>query len=131
MAYIIIFVHQTYVCYNLLRNWQKPFTVKMFRNINLSCFLLRSQLGRSVTLSVHHCLHHDARDTTRRAGPSVTADTCHLYWRNWFLVSTTLISINRLHYIHPTDSLYMLHRCRKPEVHNISQHRRRRTEPWP
>jgi len=36
------------VYYNFLQNWQKPFTVEMCRNINLSCFLLRSQLGRSV-----------------------------------------------------------------------------------
>ena len=34
--------------YNLLQNWQKPFTVEMYRKIKLSCFLLRSQLGRSI-----------------------------------------------------------------------------------
>jgi len=34
--------------YNLLQNWQKPFTVEMYRNINLSCLLLRSQLGKSI-----------------------------------------------------------------------------------
>jgi len=34
--------------YNSLHNWQKPFTVEMYRNINLSCLLLRSQLGRSI-----------------------------------------------------------------------------------
>ena len=33
---------------NLLQNWQKPFTVEMYRNINLSCLLWRSQLGRSI-----------------------------------------------------------------------------------
>jgi len=36
--------------YNLLRNWQKPFTVEMYCNINLSCLLLRSQLGRSIAV---------------------------------------------------------------------------------
>jgi len=33
--------------YNLLQNWQKLFTVEIYRNINLSCFLLTTQLGRS------------------------------------------------------------------------------------
>jgi len=28
---------------NFLQNWQKPFTVEMYRNINLSCLLLRLQ----------------------------------------------------------------------------------------
>jgi len=37
------------VYYNLLQNWQKPFTVEMYRNINLSCLLLRSQLGDFTT----------------------------------------------------------------------------------
>jgi len=36
--------------YNLLRNWQQPFTVEMYCNINLSCLLLRSQLGRSIAV---------------------------------------------------------------------------------
>jgi len=33
---------------NLLQNWQKPFTVEMYRHINLSSLLLRSQLSRSI-----------------------------------------------------------------------------------
>jgi len=36
--------------YNLLRNWQQPFTVEMYCNINLSCLRLRSQLGRSIAV---------------------------------------------------------------------------------
>jgi len=32
----------------LLQNWQKPFAVEMYRNINLACLLLRTQLGRSI-----------------------------------------------------------------------------------
>jgi len=31
--------------YNLLQNWQNPFTAEMCRDINLSCLILRSQLG--------------------------------------------------------------------------------------
>jgi len=34
--------------YNFLQNWPKPFTVETYRNINLSCLLLRSQLGKSI-----------------------------------------------------------------------------------
>jgi len=34
--------------YNLLQNWQKPFTVEIYSNMNLSCLLLRAQLGRSI-----------------------------------------------------------------------------------
>ena len=30
--------------YNLLQNWQKTLSVEMYRKINLSCLLLRSQL---------------------------------------------------------------------------------------
>ena len=33
--------------YRSLQNWQKPFTVEMYRNISLSCLRLRTQLGRS------------------------------------------------------------------------------------
>jgi len=35
--------------YSLLRNWRKPFTVEIYRNINGSCLLLRTKLGRSIT----------------------------------------------------------------------------------
>jgi len=41
------------MCYNLLQNWQKPFTVQLYRKINLSC-LLRSQLGKSVAKLLWH-----------------------------------------------------------------------------
>jgi len=34
--------------YRLLQNWQKPFTVKIYRTINLSCLLLRTRLGGSI-----------------------------------------------------------------------------------
>ena len=34
--------------YSSLQKWQKPFTVKIYRNLNLSCLLLRTQLGRSI-----------------------------------------------------------------------------------
>jgi len=34
--------------YKLLQNWQKPLTVEIYRSINLSCLLLRTQLGRSM-----------------------------------------------------------------------------------
>jgi len=34
--------------YNLLQNWQKPFTVEIYRKINLSCLLLKTQLGMSI-----------------------------------------------------------------------------------
>jgi len=34
--------------YNLLQNWQKAFTVEIYRNVNLSRLLLRTQLGRSI-----------------------------------------------------------------------------------
>jgi len=36
--------------YKLLQNWQKLFTAEIYRNINLSCLLLRTQLDRSVSL---------------------------------------------------------------------------------
>ena len=36
--------------YNLLRSWQKPYTVEMYRNVNLSCLLLRSQLAWSIAM---------------------------------------------------------------------------------
>jgi len=32
--------------------------------------------GQFITLSVHLCVQHDAREADRRAGPSATADTC-------------------------------------------------------
>jgi len=37
---------------NLLRNWQIPFTVEIYRSIYLSRILLRSQLGRSIAKQV-------------------------------------------------------------------------------
>jgi len=50
--YIIFFSSQNLIIYYiLLQNWQKPFTVKMYRNKNLSCLLLRSQLGRSIVIN--------------------------------------------------------------------------------
>jgi len=35
--------------YMLLQNWKKPLAVEIYRNINLSFPLLRTQLGRSIT----------------------------------------------------------------------------------
>jgi len=63
--YVFIFIHQAgsninnnsngklnykhlIKCYKLLQNWQKPFTLEIYRNINLSYLLLRTQLGRSI-----------------------------------------------------------------------------------
>ena len=41
------------------------------------CDSRRSMLARQfVTLSVHLCVQHDAREAARRAGPSATAGTC-------------------------------------------------------
>jgi len=63
IAYIFIFIHQAgsninnnrklkykhlIKYYNLLQNLEKVFTVERYRNINFSCLLLRTQLGRSI-----------------------------------------------------------------------------------
>jgi len=42
--------------YNLLQNRQKPFTVELYRKINLSCLLLRSQLGK-VALTIFNYIN--------------------------------------------------------------------------
>ena len=35
----------------------------------------RAVPGQFITLSVHHCVQHEAREAAHRAGPSATADT--------------------------------------------------------
>ena len=42
--------------YNLLQNRQKPFTVELYRKINLSCLLFRSQLGK-VALTIFNYIN--------------------------------------------------------------------------
>ena len=44
--------------YSSLQKWQKPFTVKIYRNLNLSCLLLRTQLGRSIAKAAQNLLLH-------------------------------------------------------------------------
>jgi len=46
--------------YRLLQNWQKPFNVEIYRNINLSCLLLRTharQINSKVTLTIFYYIN--------------------------------------------------------------------------
>jgi len=43
--------------YNFLQKWQKPVTMEMYRNINLSCLPLRSQLGSKVALRIFYYMN--------------------------------------------------------------------------
>jgi len=48
--------------YNLLQNRQRPFTVVLYRKINLSCLLLRSQLGQ-VALTIFNYINTPGFET--------------------------------------------------------------------
>ena len=45
--------------YNLLQNWQKPFTVEVYRNINLSCLfkITARQVNSKVALTIFYYIN--------------------------------------------------------------------------